>query len=244
MAKAYFVSTTYRAESLLKIPDNHTKDLKKIDGLIALIIFIAQFLFIFFANFLMNTFPQKTYYMIMILFVVVFYAYLLIILKSRKQSILSIGLNKNHIPYTITLAITLIIGLVSFFYKNLSILEYWLFQLIAVASFEEILLRGFLYPRLAQLFYGKNKYIYVFLLMAVLFSVPHAILPTLQSLPRMQNGLEVVKFAGSILLNRFYKDFSFSLLMVILYVETENVTYSIIFHALINFLPEFLGLWF
>ncbi|WP_202708884.1 CPBP family intramembrane glutamic endopeptidase [Sporosalibacterium faouarense] len=217
-------------------PEEIFKDIKKKDGYIAIIFIITYFLFSFIDFYLFKDFMlginTKIYSKELrrLLSGIGFYILpiiaIFIILKLRNQKISTIGFRQHGLRCSIILGIILV-AIISIGHilngKELSSIIYNLIFFICILGFsEEIVFRGFLWPRLVVCF-GKK---YGTILSGIFFGIMHA-------------PVNIVLKEGSFL-NSIFNEIGGgivgSLLFIYIYTRNSNIVLPSFIHGALDFI--------
>lgn len=191
----------------------------KTDGIIALV-FIAVYAFASF--FTLKKIPvDDKYIYVQILVQMAWLAVIAMMVVLRKQGWISLGFKKERIPYIATIGFTLVVLVYSAWKSNYEILGRWLFYLIAVGGMEEVLFRGYTYPRVVRLF---NSHWIALVVTGMLFGAMHQIAPMVWDNAPWYG---VFNHIGGGILG--------SLIFLLIYALTGNIMNAIIFHAAMDF---------
>ena len=157
-------------------------------------------------------------------------AVIVIIVIFRKQGLSSLGFNKEPVPYIAVGAVTVIAIAYAIWQSNYDLIGRWFFYLIAVGGLEEVLFRGFAYPRVAKLF---NSPWSALILTGLLFGAMHQIAPMIWNNAPWYGVFS--QLGGGLIGTLFF---------LLIYASTGNITNAILVHAALDFSANvpFLGI--
>ncbi len=216
-------------------PEIIFKDIEKKDGYIALSFIVGYFLFSFFYIYLVKDFmlgiktsiPIELRRLITgIGFYILPVIIIFIILNVRKQKITTIGFRREGLKQSIVLGIilTLTISLIHIMKnKELNLIIYnIIFYIILLGFSEEIVFRGFLWPRFVASF-GKRKGT---ILSGIFFGIMHSPL----------NIVLKGTFIPIAIFNEIGGGVLYSLLFIYIYTRNNNIVLPAVIHGILDFL--------
>lgn len=148
-------------------------------------------------------------------------AVIIIVVILRKQGLVSLGFKKEITPYIAVAVFTILSGSHAILRGSYEIMGRWFFYLIAIGGFEEILFRGFAYPRAAKLF---NSPMAALIVTGLLFGAMHQIAPVVWNNASWYGVFN--QLGGGVLGTLFF---------LLIYALTENITNAILVHAALDF---------
>lgn len=148
-------------------------------------------------------------------------AVIIAIVILRKQGLSSLGFKKEITPYIAVASFTILAAAHATWEGSYEIMGRWLFYLIAVGGLEEVLFRGFAYPRAAKLF---NSPMTALIVTGLLFGAMHQIAPV---------AWNNTSWYG--VFNQFGGGVAGTLFFLLIYALTENITNAILVHAALDF---------
>lgn len=147
-------------------PDSIFDNLEKKDGLIAIAYFVCflaiEFLLLYLVKcsplyqLLDNNIDKNYFYHLVFVLILDFPSLILlfIILKKRKQSIYTIGLKKVGLKSSLIIGSTLIFSILGYYLYtkglDFKLINSTLFYILGIGFYEELIFRGFLWPRLVK----------------------------------------------------------------------------------------------
>lgn len=141
--------------------------------------------------------------------------------RLRGQRLDSIGVTRDAVPIVATAVLTALVVGRALYVRNTEWVGRWFFYMIAVGGIEEVLFRGYLYPRLYRLF---GRHWAAVLLMGMLFGAFHHIAPMVwQGAP----WYGVFSELGGGVIGGF--------LFLWVYAATGNILNAVLLHAALDY---------
>ncbi len=141
----------------------------------------------------------------------------------RKQGLSGLGFRKEPVPYIALGAFTAVAFAYALWKGSCEIAGRWLFYLVAVGGVEEILFRGFLYPRVAKLL---GSPVAALVVTGLLFGAMHHLAPM---------AWEHAPWYG--VFSQLGGGLVGTLVFLLIYAATENITNAILVHAALDYAP-------
>lgn len=191
----------------------------KTDGIAALFFIAIYAVLNYFA---LKWIPRNEGYIYwQILVQAVWLAAIIIVVIFRKQGLCSLGFKMELVPCAAVAAFTVLALAYAIQEKNDEILGRWFFYLIAVGGIEEVLFRGFAYPRVAKLL---NSQWMALIVTGLLFGAMHQIAPMAWSNAPWQGVFD--HLGGGVVGSFFF---------LLIYSATGNIINAILVHAALDF---------
>jgi len=145
----------------------------------------------------------------------------LLITKRRGQSLQSVGLRIQGAPFVLLGCIICVSVVYAAVHADISYVTGWAFYLVAVSGLEELLFRGYAYPRIYKL---TGSHTYTLLLLGAVFGALHGVAPVIWDGAPLYSVLNHI--GGGILIN---------LLFALVYAQTGSLWNAIILHAALDY---------
>jgi len=211
-----------------------TKELSKIDGYIAIVfIVITSIALYWYAKYnktMINLMSDDINLFKLLPFQITILMCIYLVLLMRKQRLKSICISKKHLGKSLILGLVVSLPILAIKYQELinedNYIEKIIYLLIGVALFEEVLIRGFVAPRLQVLF--KRRWI-ALIVGGILFGTMHV--PFYTAI----NDISLINGFVNYLSDNVMGYMLFHILTVVLASRYDNILPAVLLHLVMDF---------